>query len=254
MNEIDEKTERLIDQQSVHGKSPDLSKHDDPKQLQFELQLQKKIDAALGRNFSTEPVSELEHRQKMETLVSNAQETQVSDSKLPERRKLLVRALVLAASVLLMVGLAWQYSDKRSSPPGVFNRQPLAKLYKKSVDRGFKPYYVCDEPERFAAEFERRQGIRLRLAEMPEHKQMSGIALLGGISRTTTAMLGLVNKEPVLVFVDYLSNDDEEMRKQVGKSDGCYVSRTTKFGLVFYEVSGFNDAQLTEYFEQAAPK
>ena len=29
MNEIDNKIERLIDQQSMHGKSPDLSEHDD---------------------------------------------------------------------------------------------------------------------------------------------------------------------------------------------------------------------------------
>jgi len=185
----------------------------------------------------------------METLVSDSQETSVSNSKLPDRRTTVVRALVLAASVMLMVGLIWQFYESDPPVPG-FQRKALAKLYKKTVDRGFKPYYVCDEPERFAAEFKKRQGIELQLAKMPEHKQMSGIALLGGISRTTTAMLGYVNEEPVLVFVDKLSNDDEDMRAQVGEADGYYVSRSTKLGLVFYEVSGFEDAQLIEYFER----
>ena len=93
-------------------------------------------------------------------------------------------------------------------------------------------------------------GVPLRLAEMPEHKQMVGIAFDGGVTRKTTSMLGLVNDQPVLVFVDKLSNDDEKMQAQVGKSDGYNIFRTTKHGLVYYEVSGFEEAQLIEYFER----
>lgn len=255
MNEIDNKIERLIDQQSTLGKSPDLSQHDDQQQLQFELQLQKKIDAALGRKFPLEPIAESEHREKIQTLISNSEETSVSNSRSPDRSTTPVWALVLAASVLFLVGLLIWQSSKSDSPPDVkYNRQSLAMLYKDTVDRGFKPYYVCDERERFAAEFETRLGVPLRLAEMPEHKQMVGITLVGGVSRITTSMLGLVNDEPVLVFVDTLSNDDEEMRAQVGKTDGYHISRTAKHGLVFYEVSGFEDPQLIEYFERVDSK
>ena len=248
MNEIDNKIERLIDQQSMHGKSPDLSEHDDRQQLQFELQLQKKIDAALGRKFPSEPVAESEYRKKIEALVSNAEEPSVS--KLQKRSALPVRVLVLAASVLFMVGVfSWLFVE--SDPSGaVFNRKPLAKLYKDSVDRGFKPYYFCEDPVLFAEQFETNVGVPLRLAEMPEHKQMVGIAFDGGVTRKTTSMLGLVNDQPVLVFVDKLSNDDEKMQAQVGKSDGYNIFRTTKHGLVYYEVSGFEEAQLIEYFER----
>ena len=249
MNEIDKKIESLIDQQSMHGNSSDLAGYDNQEQLQFELQLQKKIDAALGRNFPSEPVVELEHRKKMEALISNSKQTSVSKSQSPDRRTMIVRSLVLAASVLLLVGLAWQFYGDDSDNVH-FSRRTLASLYKDTVDRGFRPYYPCNEPARFAAEFEGRLGVPLRLAEMPEHKRMTGITLVGGISRKTTSMLGLVNDQPVLVFVDRLSEDDEVMRAQVGKGEGCYISRTVKHGLVFYEVSGFEAPQLLEYFER----
>lgn len=253
MNEIDNKIERLIDQQSMHGKSPDLSEHDDQQQLQFELQLQKKIDAALGRKFPSEPVSESEHQKKIEALVSDAEETSVTNLKSPDRRAMLVRALVLAASVLILIGvLMWFF--KSDSPSIRYNRAPLAKLYKDTVDRGFKPYYDCSDPVRFANQFESVLGVPLRLAEMPEHKQMVGLTFVGGVSRKTTSMLGLVNDQPVLVFVDILGKDDEEMQAQVGKSEGCNIFRTTKDGLVYYEVSGYEESQLIEYFEKTDSK
>ena len=246
MNEIDKQIERLIDQQSSDGESTNRIEFSDQQQLDFELQLQKKIDASLRRNFPVEPIKESLHREKMDALVAS--------SRLPERRRMAVRVMVLAASVLLLASLVFLPNKRSNSPDIVFNRQPLAKLYQSSLDRGFKPYYVCDDPIRFAAQFKKQQGVPLRLAEMPEHKKMVGISFPGGISRTTTAMLGRVSGEPVLVFVDKLSEDDEEMRSQVGKSGQYHISRSTKEGLVFYEVSGFEDAQLIEYFERDAPQ
>ena len=240
MSEIDEKIEKLIDQQ-LDGKSPDLTSDDDQQQVNFELQLQKMIDASLARSFPTEPTKELVHRKKMEDMVS--------DSKSTGRRSVAGRILVLAALVLILVGLAFWLSSQNGPSDPDFVRQSMASLYEKAVDRGFKPYYVCDDPVRFAAEFKKRQGVELQLGDMPEHKRMLGISYLGGVSRASTVMLGLANDEPVLVFVDKLSNDDEEMRAQVGKQGEYHVSRTTKHGLVFYEVSGFENAQLIEYFE-----
>jgi len=245
MNKFDEKIERLIDQRSSDEKVIDSVEYGDQQQVDFELQLQAKIDASLRRSFPLEPIKESVHRQNMEELVAS--------SKLPERRKMAIRVLVLAASVLLLASLVFLQLNQRDSSEIAFNRQPLMKLFQDSVDRGFKPYYVCDERDRFAAQFEAQVGVPLRLAEMPEHKQMVGIAFLGGVSRKTTAMLGRVNDEPVLVFVDKLSNDDEEMQSQVGKNGQYHVSRATKEGLVFYEISGFEDGQLTEYFERDAP-
>jgi len=247
MNEFDKRIEGLIDQQTSDREFlVDPVDYHDQEQVDFELQLQNKIDASLGRNFPTEPVKESVHRQKMEALVSK--------SKLPERRKLAVRAMVLAASLLLLASLVFLQPKKHGSTEIAFKRKPLAVLFEDSVSRGFKPYYVCDDPVRFAAEFQKHQGVPLRLAEMPKHKKMVGISYMGGVARETTSMLGRVNDKPVLVFVDNLSNDDEQMQSQVGKTGEYYVHRATKDGLVYYEVSGFEDAQLIEYFEQVDPQ
>jgi len=235
----------LIDQQSSDGESTDRIEFSDQQQLDFELQLQKKIDASLRRNFPVEPIKESLHREKMDALVAR--------SRLPERRRMAVRVMVLAASVLLLASLTFLPLNRRDSSVVIFTPVPLAELYQSSLDRGFKPYYDCSDPVRFAAQFEKQQGVPLRLAEMPEHKKMVGIAFMGGVSRTTTAMLGRVNDEPVLVFVDKLSSDSERMLSQVGKSGQYHISRSTKEGLVFYEISEFEDAQLLEYFERDAP-
>ena len=246
MNGIDKEIERLIDQQSLDGQATDLLEYDDQEQLTFELELQKKIDASLRRSFSSEPTGELVHRKKMENLVSN--------SKSPDRRQMAFRIAVLAASLLLLASaLVWQGNTNDSTEIG-YNREPLAELYQKTLDRGFKPYYFCEDPDRFAEQFQKQLDAPLRLSEMPAHKKMVGITFIGGVSRKTTSMLGLVNDKPVLVFVDKISNDDQGMRSQVGKSGRYHVSRATKDGLVFYEVSGHEDAQLIEYFERIDQK
>jgi len=240
MSDFDKKIEALLDQRSLDQESID-TKELDGQQVSLEMQLQARIDASLARSFSLVPVDDSRHRKKMEALISK--------SELKSRSKVVAVAWVLAASVLLLIGFASWQGNQGLTKPG-FVRQPLAVLYEDAVERGFKPYYKCDDPERFAAQFEKQQGVALRLGEMPEHKQMVGISFLGGVSRKTTSMLGLVNGKPVLVLVDNLSNDDEQMRSQVGKSDQHHVSRTTKDGLVFYEISEFEDAQLVEYFER----
>jgi len=225
MSKFDKKIERLLDQQASDGEPTDRIEFSDQQQLDFELQLQEKIDASLRRSFPAEPIKESLHREKMDALVAS--------SRVPERRRMAVRVMVLAASVLLLASLVFLPLNRRNSSGGiVFNRKPLEVLYQDSLDRGFKPYYVCDDPVRFAGQFDKKVGVPLRLAEMPDYKQMVGIAFLGGVSRNTTAMLGRVNDKPVLVFVDKLSNDDQRMRSQVGKSGQYHISRTTKEGLV----------------------
>jgi hypothetical protein len=245
MKQFDEKIELLIDQQALAEEVNDGAVSADQQKVDFELQLQQKIDASLGRLFTSEPVKEATHRRKIETLVSR--------SKVPDRRSSAVRILVLAASVMLLASLVFWQFDQRKTSEIVYQRKPLVDLYQDSLDRGFRPYYVCDDPVRFAAQFEKQLGVPLRLAEMPEHKRMAGISFLGGVSRKTTAMLGRVNNEPVLVFVDELSKDDDQMQEQVGENGQFHVSRATKDGLVFYEISKFKDGQFIEYFERENP-
>jgi len=124
MNEIDKKIENLIDQQLLDEKSINFSDQNDQQQLDFELQLQKKIDDSLSRLFPIEPTQEAAHRKKMEFLISDSKSDSKSKSKLPERRRMAVRVCVLAASLMLLATMVfWQ--NGKDDQVAVFKRQPL---------------------------------------------------------------------------------------------------------------------------------
>ena len=132
-------------------------------------------------------------------------------------------------------------------PEVQFNRVSLAKLYVDSVDRGFKPYYDCSDPDRFASEFQRRQGIELQLQALPQENKMLGVSYLGGISRSTTAVLFKSKGQPVVVFVD---KEDLELDDLLDdKSPTISIHKSKKFGLVFYEVSKLEKPVITDYFQ-----
>ena len=244
-----EKVEQALDQQS-DANNTIAGDSQDQEEIAFDLQLQSKIDASLARSMASGQLSSESHNtQMMDSVRKTAPK--------PKRQGLpKSRLWVLAASILIMVSVAyWQAGNSNPDTGGVFVPQPLAMLFEDTVERGFKPYYVCDEPDRFAQQFQDRQGTPLRLLPMPEKQRMVGIAYLGGISREATAMLGLVDEQPVLVFVDRFANDNEKMRQQVGKTtDGYYVSRVSKDGLVFYEVSSFETPQFVDYLEIVKPQ
>ena len=245
MSERDERIEKYLDDQPEHLSLPEDLNADEQEQWAFELQLQHKLDASLNRQFGIGPVDSKTHRKQIEAMLLDADGTPAG------RWKSRASKWVLAASIVLLASLGyWQFGGMRDETIQ-FKRVPLVELYQDTIERGFKPYYVCDDPPRFAAEFEKRQGVPLRLSEMPAQHEMVGISYLGGISREATVMLGLAAESPVLVFVDRLSNDDEKLKQQVGPNGDLYVWRGEKEGLVFYEVSQFDQPQLVQYFERA---
>lgn len=168
----------------------------------------------------------------------------------PERgRRLLLAALATAASlVIALVGVRSYF--KAPVTEVAFRQRPLVDIYQESVRDGFEPYWVCDNPSLFAATFERRQGVRLKLADLPDDRQMLGISYLAGISRDSTEMLATVKGEKVVVFVDKLARD---WRPATGEfSDiGLEVSRWERFGLVFYQVAPIGTPLLNDVFELA---
>ena len=244
MAKRDEHIEKLIDAQNQGGKNSSNTSSDEVNEYSFEFELQDKIDASLRRSFSSQPMDVESHRASVKEMISGSE---TKTGRIGIQRS---KAWGLAASILILIGAGWWLLNGTTADVD-FQRQPLAKLYHETVQRGFQPYYVCDEPVRFAQEFKNRQGVALRLTDMPEKCSMVGISYLGGISRDTTTMLGLASNKPVLVFVDKISNDDDQMRRQVGQNDRCFVTRTAKHGLVFYEVSEYEEPQLTGYFEEA---
>ena len=84
---------------------------------------------------------------------------------------------------------------------------------------------------------------------MSDDRGMLGLSYMGGISRESTAMLCQVQQQPVLVFVDKISNDRGDLN--VSTDPQLSIFREEKFGLVFYEVSPLAQASMMQYFELA---
>lgn len=150
---------------------------------------------------------------------------------------------VAAAAAIGAVLLVWRPFGSGHSTP-FFRPQPVAELYVQAVDSGFLPYYKCDEADRFAAVFDRRQGLPLRLLPLPEGIEMLGISYPGGLSRDSTAMLCRVDAQPVMVLVDRAQADLPIAQRNDNPS--LHVFREERDGLVFYEITPFDEARVID--------
>lgn len=213
------------------------------------IELQGKMDASLCKMFT--PPKEM--RIKLPSLASLQAEDDVTDDSLEtsleapvrerehknslggvSRRWLLVALTTAAAIAWMYIGSEFFSSSGREEI--AFHQRPLIEIYQQCIDEGFNPYWVCDDETTFANTFENRQGVKLKLGEMPSTQKMVGLSYLAGISRKSTSMLALVDDQPVIVFIDRIENDWKPATGEF-PSDGLTVTRTTKNGLVFYEVS-----------------
>lgn len=173
-------------------------------------------------------------------------ESKIGGAATRSRRRILITTLLSSAAALiwLFVGLQIFPTGGRESQLA-FRPVPLTEVYLKSIDEGFQPYWVCEDPITFANTFENRQGVPLKLDELPANSKMLGLAYLGGLSRTSTSLLAEVDGKPVLVIVDRIEND---WGPATGLDDsGIRVTRKEKFGLVFYEVSQTTVIDIMDY-------
>ncbi|MCA9187131.1 MAG: hypothetical protein KDA99_16000, partial [Planctomycetales bacterium] len=152
------------------------------------------------------------------------------------------------AAVLAWMAVFWHFFGRKADAP-YFEQRSLALLYHESVDSGFEPYYDCHEPERFASTFQQRQGRPLRLAEMPDGTRMLGLSYPGGFTRNTTAILCEVDQQPVIVFVDRLTDDNRRLSSC--KEAGLHIFRQELNGLVLYEVSPWPNRRVLDFLQLA---
>jgi len=219
------------------------------------IELQRKMDASLSKMFTPPKAVRLElpslaslqaEADTADTspampLVEPVRDRQDERTKNPDgvSRRWLLAALATAAAVAwLYVGSEIFTSSSRDQI--AFHQRPLTEIYQECVDEEFNPYWVCDDETTFANTFENRQGVRLKLGEMPTGQQMVGLSYLAGISRKSTSMLALVDEQPVIVFIDRIENDWKPVTGEF-PDDGLTVTRTQKNGLVLYEVSPVPD-------------
>ena len=120
-------------------------------------------------------------------------------------------------------------------------------IYRETIESGFRPYYFCEDEDRFRLTFEKRQIVPLRLAQMPSDRRMVSLSYLGGLSRNTTAILCYSASKPVVVFVDRLETDTSTA---VDDADpDVNVLRKQLGDLVLYEVTPLESATIVEFLE-----
>lgn len=162
-------------------------------------------------------------------------------------------AKVLAAA--LAASLVWGFFGaqffRNSSTEIAYQRRPLVEVYQDCVASGFQPYWVCDNEKLFASTFEKRQGVALKLAEMPPGMKMVGLAYLAGISRQSTSLLAEVNGQQVIVFVDRVGNDVDLQSGDLADA-GLNIFKTKKSGLVFYEVSPLEKPEVVDFLVRSS--
>lgn len=170
------------------------------------------------------------------------------------RRQWLILIATLVATLVLFIANWPKLLPKKPTP--FFEPRSLTSIYRESVDQGFRPYYFCDEPERFALTFAKRQDQPLKLLELPSDRRMIGLAYLGGMSRDTTAVLCYANDVPVMVFVDRLEVDQPALFQRTTRENApidattrpqLFVHRNELEGLVLYEVSPLRQPYFTDY-------
>ena len=231
----------------------------DPEILK-EIERQEKIDASLTKMFTppSKPrfvLPSLESLQAEADAPDAAAETALveparrSDSDSQKRSNGVSRRLVLAA-LATAAAVAWLIVGAELFAPSgreqiAFQQRPLTEVYHECVSQGFSPYWVCDDETTFANTFEKRQGVKLKLDEMPSNRRMVGLSYLAGLSRKSTSMLAEVDEQPVIVFIDRIENDWHPATGTFS-DDGLTVTRTEKGGLVLYEVSPVPDDSVVD--------
>ena len=174
------------------------------------------------------------------------------------KKRRLAIAATIAASVALMVSMLPWNGDSTDQP--FFEPRALAQVYREEVEHGFRPYYICEDEERFADTFRKRQDVSLRLKATPDDRKMLGLSYTGGLSSQTTAMLCRVlgpdtktdaslddDGEPVIVFVNRKAIDNQ--RLATSEASGLHVHRAELDDLVLYEVSPFSVPTMLKYLE-----
>ncbi len=229
--------------------------------LQRQAELQARIDGALERLFHIEVPSREAVAAALASAVSSGGDSGRGERTAPaaapatpvalarstrdplrSRRVAWAAAVLAAAAAVAWVLAAIPWGGGRDGP--LFAARPLVEIYNNAVASGFEPTYECREPERFATTFLERQGTPLQLLAMPEGARMLGLAYVGGLSPLTTAMLCIVDEQPVMVFVDRAASD-RAIAADLGDAT-LRVFRQERDGLVFYEVTPLGEPRVVD--------
>jgi hypothetical protein len=212
-------------------------------EAQGQVAAQQAFDARIRKQFAPPEMSV----QDVVRLLPSADSRPSPQNPRTRRRTLFALAASVVVASLAWAAVVWQWNSDSSIEP-YFQPRSLVEIYSETVDQGFRPYYFCEDENRFAATFALRQAVPLRLAPLPPDRQMVGLSYSGGLSRDTTAVLCHVRDSPVIVFVDRKQLDNPAIATS-SSEPGIHVHRKELDELVIYEVTPFDTPLVSDYLQ-----
>lgn len=232
-------------------------------ELAAEVREQMELDAALRRRFMP-PAANTVRLPSAAEAPYDARQVDVSavGDEVPGRRasiprwQLYVRRFAVAACLLLVVGFGWSLWRDLGPRPRPASRRSTGKYgdlawmrfegwYRMAVKEGFEPDVVCTTEPQFK-EFTRKQlGQPLLLANVPSSVAALGWSYANCLSPDTATLLVRVDRRPVMVFMDKLSNDKS---MQIDPGTGLRAFRRVVDAVVLYEVTPLAQPRVLDLF------
>jgi len=238
--------DRYLDEQMSQQEATDFFNSVDGSEMEQVVELQSKIDDSLRRLLSGVAMVD---EKEIENQFLRTGGGDLAGAKTVKSDGLAGGQLIkiaVAAMLLVAVGLGVWFNSAPQNVEPISVARHLTEVYaEKALD--FRPYYICDDDNRFAETFRSKLGMAMALAELPSDRKMLGLSYLGGVSRNTVAMLAEVQGKDVIVFVDREGEAGIDIATEPVDPDlNVFVER--KGGLVFVEVTPLKSANLIEYF------
>ncbi|MEE8169463.1 MAG: hypothetical protein V3T70_02850 [Phycisphaerae bacterium] len=215
---------------------------DQDAELRAAAALQRDIDDVLRRRFAAPDGERV--RQRIESANGRSVRTAARPRRAAARR---TWGLAAAAVVVLAAGVAWWTWPRTPSVTGPEPWRTLAQVYQDDLAAGWKPEYVCTDPDHFAIIHFRRLGQGAMLADMsPPGIQLLGISYARSMSDRTTYLIARIEGKPVAAYLDRLEHDEGAT---LPPDSGLNLFRRELEPLVLYEVTPLDRPHLLDLYQ-----
>jgi hypothetical protein len=210
-------------------------------ELGRELAQQARIDESLRRAFELPAPPALRSAPARPARATTASRT-------PTRRRL---ALALAASLALAALGTWRIWAAVAAPrAGYGPRLAMETVYRDAAAGRLDPW-VCRDQREFAATFRQHFDEAIVLGQLPQGVEASGLAYAHTLSPKTICLVGRVQGDPVVVFVDRAERAAAVTPPDCGDLQ-IFERRLGK--LILFEISPLPAPALLEFLDRAPPQ